>query len=162
MSEQQIIATVEIDLPEGKKEIKMELKKPSELEDCDEGTVVILNLKNGEKYTGIFKGMDGDEDLMLGSLSDKNRIGLKLAWVDDYFEEIITEEVSKSIKVIGVPETLGQLREMIKDYPDDISFGFFQQPMQELIEYKTSTDVTFVVFNEIFDTENIVVESKID
>ena len=86
-----MIATVGVNRPEGKQEIKMELKKPYEIKDCDEGKVIILNLYTGENYTGIFKGMDGDEDVMLGSLSGKGRIGLKVAWMKDYFEEIIPE-----------------------------------------------------------------------
>jgi hypothetical protein len=88
MSEQKIIATVEIDFKEGRKSIEMELKKGFEIEDCDENKVVVLNLKNGETYTGIFKGMDGDEDLMFGSLSSGSRIGLKVHWVRDYLEAL--------------------------------------------------------------------------
>ena len=46
MSEQKIIATVEIDFKEGKKSIEMELKQGFEIEDCEENKVVVLNLKN--------------------------------------------------------------------------------------------------------------------
>jgi hypothetical protein len=67
-----VTAEVEIDFKEGKRTIEMELKEPHEIEDCEEGKAVMLNLRNGETYTGIFKGMDGDEDIMLGSLSGGN------------------------------------------------------------------------------------------
>jgi len=32
--------------------------------------------------------MDGNEDIMLGSLSGKNTIGLKVGWLNDYFEQV--------------------------------------------------------------------------
>ena len=65
-------AEVEFDFKDGKRTISMELKEPREIEDCEEGKAVILNLRNGETYTGIFKGMDGDEDIMLRSLNNKS------------------------------------------------------------------------------------------
>jgi hypothetical protein len=85
---QTVTAEVEIDFKEGKRTIEMELKEPHEIEDCEEGKAVMLNSRNGETYTGIFKGMDGDEDIMLGSLSGGNTIGLKVNWVNDYFEQV--------------------------------------------------------------------------
>lgn len=88
MSEKKVKAEVEIDCKEGKKTIEMVMKEPYDIEDCEEGKVVMLNLRNGETYTGIFKGMDGDEDIMLASLSGKNTIGLKIAWLNDYFEQV--------------------------------------------------------------------------
>ena len=85
---QTVTAKVEIDFKEGKRTIEMELKEPYEIENCEEGKAVIINLRNGETYTGIFKGMDGDEDIMIGSLSGKNIIGLKVNWIEDYFEQV--------------------------------------------------------------------------
>lgn len=82
-----VTAEVEIDFKEGKKTIEMFLKKPYEIEDCTEGKAVCLNLKNGETYTGIFKGMD-DNEIALGALSGKSSIGLKLGGVKDYFEQV--------------------------------------------------------------------------
>jgi len=79
---------VEITYKDGKRTIEMELKEKYEIEYCEEGKVLIINLRNGETYTGIFKGMDGDEDIMLGSLSGGNTIGLKINWVNDYLEEV--------------------------------------------------------------------------
>lgn len=73
---------------EGKRTVEMELKEPHEIENCEEGKAVMLNLRNGETYTGIFKGMDDDEYIMLGSLSGGNTIGLKVNWVNDYFEQV--------------------------------------------------------------------------
>lgn len=83
-----VTAEVEIDFKEGKRTIEMELKEPHEIEDCEEGKAVMLNLRNGETYTGFFKGMDGGEDIMLGSLSGGITIGLKVNWVNDYFEQV--------------------------------------------------------------------------
>lgn len=88
MSKQTVTAEVEIDFKEGKRTIAMVMKEPHEIEDCEEGKAVMLNLRNGETYTGIFKGMDGDEDIRLGSLSGKNTIGLKVGWLNDYFEQV--------------------------------------------------------------------------
>lgn len=88
MSKQTVTAEVEIDFKEGKRTIEMVMKEPCEIEDCEKGKAVMLNLRNGETYTGIFKGMDGDEDIMLGSLSGKNTIGLKVGWLNDYFEQV--------------------------------------------------------------------------
>lgn len=88
MSKQTVTAEVEINFKEGKRTIEMVMKEPYEIEDCEEDKAVMLNLHNGETYTGIFKGMDGHEDIMLESLSGKSTIGLKLAWVCDYFEQL--------------------------------------------------------------------------
>lgn len=82
-----ITAKVEIDFLEGKRNIEMHRKEDYEIEECEIDKVIMLNLCNGETYTGIFKGMDGD-DLMLGSLSSGNIIGLSTSVINDYFEEI--------------------------------------------------------------------------
>ncbi|MFA7307636.1 MAG: hypothetical protein WC026_13290 [Hyphomicrobium sp.] len=82
-----VTAKVEINFKEGKKEIEMLLKQTNEIENCEEGRVVVLNLQNEETYAGFFKGMD-DEDIMLGSLRDTTVIGLKANWVNNYFEQI--------------------------------------------------------------------------
>ncbi|MFK7048745.1 hypothetical protein FLACOL_01087 [Flavobacterium columnare] len=86
MSKQTVTVKVEIHFKEGKRTILMELKEPHEIEDCEEGKAVMFNLRNGETYTGIFKGMDGD--IMLGSLSGGSTISLKVNWVNDYFEQV--------------------------------------------------------------------------
>lgn len=89
MSKTTVTAEVEIDFKDGKRTIEMVMKEPYEIEYCEEGKAVMLNLRNGETYTGIFKGMDGDEDIMLGSLSGGNTIGLKVGWLNDYFEQSV-------------------------------------------------------------------------
>jgi hypothetical protein len=89
MSKTTVTAEVEIDFKDGKRTIEMVIKKPYEIEDCEKGKAVMLNLRNGETYTGIFKGMDGDEDIMLGSLSGGKTIGLKVGWLNDYFEQSV-------------------------------------------------------------------------
>lgn len=82
-----VIAEVEIDFAEGKKTIEMLLKSPIEIDDCEVGKIIVLNLRSGETYTGIFKGMD-DEYIMLGSLTMQVTIELKALWVRDYFEQV--------------------------------------------------------------------------
>lgn len=52
-----------------------------------------------------------------------------------------------NIKKIGRATTIGELKKMIKDYPDNIPFGFRNQPMQSLYEIKYS-DVMYVAFQE--------------
>lgn len=71
-----------------KLEIKMELKKLHEIENCEKEKIIILNLYNRKTYTGVFKGIDDDGDIMLDSLSGKNTISLKMNWINDYFEQI--------------------------------------------------------------------------
>ena len=88
MSTETLTAEVEINFPDGKKKMEMVLKPKYEIENCDEGKVVILNLRNGESHTGIFKGMDGDEDLMLQSLSLKHTLGYKVWWLSEYWEQV--------------------------------------------------------------------------
>lgn len=54
---------------------------------------------------------------------------------------------NSEITELGKPTTIGELRELISKYPDDVSFGFRNQPMQGLIEVKYP-DQIFVVFQE--------------
>lgn len=48
---------------------------------------------------------------------------------------------------LGIATTVGELKKLIADYPDDISFGFQNQPMQELIEI--NADQKYIVFNQV-------------
>ncbi|MEG2791901.1 MAG: hypothetical protein RSA98_10005 [Odoribacter sp.] len=58
-------------------EYEVEIKKNSELEDCPEGSHIILVFNNGEEYHGIFRGFDGDDTIMLRSETEKSvTIGL--------------------------------------------------------------------------------------
>lgn len=82
-----ITAEIEVDFKDGRKKIEMQLKETYEIDDCEMEKVIVLNLCNGEMYTGIFKGMDGD-DIMIGSISGKNTIGLSVDVINDYFEQI--------------------------------------------------------------------------
>lgn len=81
-----LTAEVEIEFKDGKVAIEMISKETYEIEDCEIDKVVILNLCNGETYTGIFKGMDGD-DVMLGLISGNNTIGLSTSVINDYLEQ---------------------------------------------------------------------------
>jgi hypothetical protein len=49
---------------------------------------------------------------------------------------------------LGTPVTIGELREMIKDFPDDTHFGFRNQPIQKL-EVNEYDGVVYVSFQEI-------------
>lgn len=82
-----ITAEVQIDFKEGKRTIEMQRKEDWEIDECEEGKVIMLNLCNGETYTGIFKGING-QDIMIESLSSQNTIGLQASFINDYFEEI--------------------------------------------------------------------------
>lgn len=85
-----LTAEIEIDYKDGKVAIEMISKEDYEIEDCEIGKVIILNLCNGETYTGIFKGMDGD-DVMIGSLSGKHTIGLSTSVIESYLEQISSD-----------------------------------------------------------------------
>lgn len=82
-----ITAEVEIDFKDGKRTIEMRLKEDWEIEECEYGKLIMLNLCNGETYTGVFKGING-QDIMIESLSRQNTIGLRASFINDYFEEI--------------------------------------------------------------------------
>ncbi len=82
-----VTAEVEINFKEGKKTIEMLLKQPHEIANCTEGKAIVLNVKTGNQYTGIFKGMDCEE-ILLGSLSGKGTIGINTSAVNDYFEQV--------------------------------------------------------------------------
>lgn len=84
---EQVKVKIELNFKDGKKIIEMELKVPEELEDCKEGKAIILNLLDGQSYTGIFKGID-EEYISLQSLSGKNTLGFELEWVGNYLEQI--------------------------------------------------------------------------
>ena len=48
-------------------------------------------------------------------------------------------------KIIGIPTTIGELKRMIADFPDETSFGFRNQPMQ-VLKQKNTDEGTFVFF----------------
>jgi len=54
-------------------------------------------------------------------------------------------ESNSQIRSLGIATTIGELKELIKNYPDDTSFGFRNQPMQKLYEVKYD-DIVFVTF----------------
>jgi len=43
------------------------------------------------------------------------------------------ENMNKT-KNLGTPKTVGELKELIKNYPDETTFGFRNQPMQSLFD----------------------------
>ena len=82
-----IKAEFEVDFKEGKKIIKTKLKQPYEIEECEENKYIILNLLNGDNYRGFYKGID-DDTIMIGALNDGQTIGIKIKWLENYFEQI--------------------------------------------------------------------------
>lgn len=46
---------------------------------------------------------------------------------------------------LGQATTVGQLKDLLKNYDNDTSFGFRNQPMQDLYEVKDG-DKTYIVF----------------
>jgi len=62
---------------------------------------------------------------------------------------------------LGIATTIGELRALIKDYPDDTSFGFVNQPMQELFTRKFQ-DFNFVGFQPPDEFEGMTVEEIIE
>ncbi len=84
----EVTAIAEINFHDGKREIEMILKQPEEIRNCDGGKVVSLLLKDKNTYTGFFQGIDDDDDIVVGGIDGKGAIGLKVAWVESYFEEI--------------------------------------------------------------------------
>lgn len=63
---------------------------------------------------------------------------------------------------LGIAKTIGELREIIKNYPDNTPFGFRNQPMQELQELIYQDNLLYVVFGgtkEIY-TDNILKSKK--
>jgi hypothetical protein len=74
------------------KEIEIEGKETYDLEDCDEGKVVILFGYGDDQITGIFRGTSDDgenEDVILSTLDDdKVRLAFNMNAIAFYFEEI--------------------------------------------------------------------------
>jgi len=65
------------------------MKEPFEVEECKVGLIVMLNLQNGQTYTGIFHGIDDcTQDVILQSIQGGSLIGLKSEWIEDYFEQV--------------------------------------------------------------------------
>jgi small nuclear ribonucleoprotein (snRNP)-like protein len=88
MPKQKVTSEVQINFKEGKRTIEMLMKDHYEIENCEKGKIVMLNLIIGETYTGIFKGIDDEEEIILGSISSENTIGIKLEWLKSYFEQV--------------------------------------------------------------------------
>lgn len=51
------------------------------------------------------------------------------------------------IKELGTPTTVGELKEIINNYPKSTSFGFRNQPIQSLYEVKVGSE-DFIFFQE--------------
>lgn len=64
-------------------------------------------------------------------------------------------------KMIGTPKTIGELKKLIENYPDETSFGFLNQPMQDLFERKFG-DQVFVCFQGPDEFEELSIEETIE
>lgn len=53
--------------------------------------------------------------------------------------------IQNVVRSLGIAQTIGELKKLIAEYPDETSFGFRNQPMQELYEVENKEE-TFVVF----------------
>lgn len=84
------ILEVEIDFMGDKKTIEMVIKEAIEIDDLEEEKVIVLALKSGQKYFGIFKGMD-DETIMLQSLASNKTIGVEKKFIRGYLEQVESE-----------------------------------------------------------------------
>jgi hypothetical protein len=64
----------------------------------------------------------------------------------------MTKELDSNHRLseIGTASTIGELRDLIKDYSNETSFGFRNQPIQQLVEVDYSGE-KFVVFDEFID-----------
>ncbi len=83
-----VTADVEVHYSTGKKTITMILKDRDDIQNYPGEKTVVINLRNGETYTGYFRGLDDDNNIMLKSTMSDGLIGLELAWIVNYFEEV--------------------------------------------------------------------------
>lgn len=68
---------------------------------------------------------------------------------DDTNVNYIKDADGFELRFMGVPKTVGELRKLISEHPDDTPFGFRGQPIQKLVETKYADAGPFVSFQEI-------------
>ena len=61
------------------------------------------------------------------------------------------------ITEIGIPRTVGEIRKMIEQYPDDMPLNFLNQPAQALY-YSESETLKFVCFQESVAEHQMLVQ----
>lgn len=61
------------------------VRDAEQIYELQEGKEVVLVFKNGEDYTGIFKGLD-DDQIMLKALESNSIIGLPVSQLEYYLE----------------------------------------------------------------------------
>ena len=82
-----ITADVEISTKGEVLNIKMELKKIEEIEECEDGKIILFGRSDGGHISGLFVGMDG-ETIILKSLVSDTVMGLEMSRYKGYLEEI--------------------------------------------------------------------------
>lgn len=92
------------------------------------------NCRNGANDTEV-----------MNAVQTVNAIDNKLLKANEASKPESNCNLQSFINPLGVATTIGELKKIIQNYPDETSFGFRNQPMQELHEVKYP-DVVFVVF----------------
>jgi uncharacterized protein YuzE len=77
---------IEIEINGKKNFFEIELKKPVELRDLEDNYLVIIYLKSGKKYIGVFKRCDTDDEVIIKLLENGKYIGFDLYWVEKYYQ----------------------------------------------------------------------------
>lgn len=83
-----VTATVEVSFPDGNRGIEMLLKDMDDIEDCEEGKIVVVYLKSGTQLTGYFNGTDGYDFLLRPISGGVFSAACNIYKIEKYFEEI--------------------------------------------------------------------------
>ena len=99
MSEdEEVRAEVGIKINGVEKDYEMVIRETYEIEDCEDGKIVLLLGHDGSQWTGRFRGTY-DEDIILESLDNPtSRIALNSDGVGMYFEEIKEIPYAEEVK----------------------------------------------------------------
>jgi hypothetical protein len=88
-NEESLKLTVTLAYPDGQeKSVEMTSKERHEIVECEAGKTVWIRLVNDEDYFGIFRGRVGNSEIMVQSLDSSSTIGLKVDWIQHFFQEL--------------------------------------------------------------------------
>lgn len=117
-----------------------------EFVDAKRKDVVSIFDKTGSTLNHLKKTVNDLIDTDNAFKNDVEDLRLVLKWrLDALYEKEKQIDTSGIEKVFDFALTVGQLREQLNTFPDDVSFGFRNQPMQKLHHIKKS-DFEAVVF----------------